>query len=41
MPDKRLWRDACGRLTFDVPRVEAEEYPAFTRAVAGIGPIGW
>lgn len=34
MPDKRLWRDASGRLTFDLCCVEAEEYPAVTCAVA-------
>ncbi len=34
MPDNRTWRDASGRLTFDLPGVEAEDYSAVTRGVA-------
>ena len=43
MPDKRLWRDASGRLVFSVFRVESEDYAAITRAVAeafGLAPDG-
>ena len=34
MPSERFWRDASGRLTFDMDRVEAVDYPTICRAVA-------
>ena len=39
----RLWRDASGRLTYDLPSVAAADYPATCRAVAdalGLAPVG-
>ncbi|MDY3560593.1 hypothetical protein R5W23_001838 [Gemmata sp. JC673] len=38
-----LWRDSSRRLTFDLPSVSAEEYPAVCRRVAdafGLAPAG-
>lgn len=43
MVGEQLWRDASGRLTFDLPDVEAADYPALCGAVAtalGMTPIG-
>ncbi|MBA4016663.1 MAG: hypothetical protein C0483_05695 [Pirellula sp.] len=34
MLDERLWRDASGRLTFDLSTVTAEHYPALCRNIA-------
>jgi hypothetical protein len=31
---EQFWRDASGRLTFDLARVEAADYPAVCRTVA-------
>jgi hypothetical protein len=39
----RFWRDASGRLTFDLAEVDAEDYPAVCRATAdalGLAPDG-
>jgi len=38
-----FWRDSSGRLTFDLPRVEAGDYPAVCRGIAdalGLTPVG-
>ena len=43
MPDNRFWRDASGRLTFDLPGVVASDYPAVCRGLAdvlGLVPAG-
>src|SRR5437763_1910451 len=33
MPDDRFWRDASGRLTFDLAGVTAVDYPAVCREI--------
>jgi hypothetical protein len=38
-----FWRDSSGRLTFDLPGVEATDYPAVCRGMAdalGLSPAG-
>ena len=38
-----LWRDSSGRLTFDLPRVEASEYPVVCRGIVdalGLEAVG-
>jgi hypothetical protein len=40
---ERFWRDASGRLTFDLPGVEATDYPAVSRGLVkafALGPHG-
>ncbi len=40
---ERFWRDSSKRLTFDLPRVEAADYPAVCRGIAdalGLVPAG-
>jgi hypothetical protein len=38
-----LWRDGSNRLTFDLPRIEANSYPAVCRAISDafeLKPVG-
>ena len=34
MSDEQLWRDASGRLTFNMCKLKAEDFPAVCRAIA-------
>ncbi|QDU97991.1 hypothetical protein [Lignipirellula cremea] len=43
MPDERFWRDASGRLTFNLPGVGATDYPGVCRDLSdalGLVPAG-